>query len=327
MKLLVAGGGSIGERHIRNAKRIKGVGVSVCEPRQERAKELKECYDLDEIVPDYDQADLSGFDAVLIATPVQSHIDYATKAVEGGCHVLIEKPLSHSLDGIDELDKLAKEKGKVVGAAFVQKNHPIIGKTKELIDSGELGKICLARFFTAQYLPYYRPDYKDTYFVKMAMGGGVILDWTPHTINLVCYLLGEVSEVLCLKECFVLESECEDSAVMLLKMKSGAIVQVSTNAFQKNRESETHIMGEHGTAQYNFETCRVSQFIGEDQSWKYFDYHLNYGEDLFEAQVRNFVHAIEGKEEIRTGLSEAKYTMEVVFKAAKSAEQQQFVKV
>jgi predicted dehydrogenase len=323
----VAGGGSIGERHIRNAKRINGVGVSVCEPRRERATELKERYDLDRIVPDYDQADLGGFDAVLIATPVRSHIDYATKAVNCGCHVLIEKPLSHSLDGIDELDALAKEKDKVVGVALVQKNHPMITRTKKLIDAGELGKICLARFFTAQYLPYYRPDYKDTYFVKKEMGGGVILDWMPHTINLVCHLLGEVSEILCLKKCFVLESECEDTAVMLLKMKSGAIVQVSTNGFQKNREAEAHIMGEHGTAKYSFETCRVSQFTGETQSWQFFDHHLNYGEDLFEAQVRNFVNAIEGKEEIRTGLPEAKYTMQVVFKAAESAGQQQFVKV
>ena len=327
MKLLVVGGGSIGERHVRSLKRIQGVQVALCEPRQERANELKKRHDLDKIIPDYEQTDLSGFDAVVVATPVHSHIDYATKAVNAGCHVLIEKPLSHSLEGVDELDALAKCKNKVVGVAFVQKNHPIITKTKQLIDSEELGKICIARCFTAQYLPYYRPDYKETYFVSRDKGGGVILDWMPHTINLVCHLLGEISEVLCLKECFVLESECEDTAVMLLKMKTGAIVYLSTNAFQRNRESESHIMGEHGTVHYNFETCRVSHFRGNDQSWQYFDYHLSYGEDLFESQARNFIAATEGREQIRTGLEEAKYTMKVIFAAIESAKKKQFVKI
>lgn len=327
MKLLVTGGGSIGERHIRNIKRINGVTVSLCEPRQERAQELRKRYDLDEIVPGYEQTDLSDFDAVLIATPVNSHIDFATKAVNAGCHVLIEKPLSHSLEGVDELDSLAKEKGLVVGVAFVRKFHPLISNAKEIIASGKLGKLCTAYCIEGQHLPLYRPDYKQTYFVHKEMGGGITLDWAPHNVNLICHLLGEVEKVLCIEKLYALESECEDATIMILIMKNGAVVQFSSNAFQKNSESINSIVGTKGTVQYSFESCELSHFNGATQSWSSFQHHVNYGEDLFEAQARNFINAIADKEEIRTGIPEAKYTMQVIFAAIESAKKSQFIKI
>ena len=327
MKLLVVGGGSIGERHIRNFKKIKGVDVSLCEPRQKPAQQLQEQYDLSEIILDYQQACLNKYDAVLIATPVDSHVTFAMQAVEANCHVLIEKPLSMTLDGIDALEELAHNKGLITGVAFVAKSHPIITEAKAIIDSGKLGKMCTGQMIMTSHLPLNRPDYKQGYFVKKEAGGGVTFDWAPHEINILCYLMGKVKEVMCVQNTFMLESETDDTATILLKMENGATIQLHVNAFQKHRQREGCIVGVDGQVEYDFEACRVSHFDGTIQSWRYNDYPVNYGEDLFEIQARNFINAIQGKEPIKTNIEDAKYTLKVVLAAMKAAQTHKFEKV
>ena len=73
-RILVIGGGSIGERHLRCFIQTGQARVSICEPREERMAFLTETYDVDEAVPDFAAADLPAFDGVVICTPPNLHI-------------------------------------------------------------------------------------------------------------------------------------------------------------------------------------------------------------------------------------------------------------
>src|SRR3990167_7193109 len=105
MNILIVGGGSIGERHARCFLKINGIRVSVCEPDETKLKYLKGKYKIDRIYEDFNDVDFGCFTGVIIATPPNFHIPMAIKAARGGCHILIEKPLSLNLAGINQLKK------------------------------------------------------------------------------------------------------------------------------------------------------------------------------------------------------------------------------
>lgn len=80
-------------------------------------------------------------DAVVISTPDATHFDYAMEALRCGYHVLLEKPAAATLEQCCEIARLANEKGLTVSVCHILRYHPYFVKIKEIIDSGELGKV------------------------------------------------------------------------------------------------------------------------------------------------------------------------------------------
>ena len=131
MHFLIIGVGSIGERHLRNFLRIEGVRCSIAEINAELRKKIASEYEVQASYADYLDADLSSFDGVVICTPANTHIPMATDIVAAGTHVLTEKPLAMSLEGVDELIKLRDKKSVVVSVAFILRCDPVIAETRE----------------------------------------------------------------------------------------------------------------------------------------------------------------------------------------------------
>ncbi len=107
MNILIVGGGSIGERHLRNFLKVGELKVSLCEPKGDRLKVLEQKYNIDQAFTDFERVDLSCFDGVVICTPPNLHIPMALRVVKDSCHLLIENPLSHNMEGVDELINVA----------------------------------------------------------------------------------------------------------------------------------------------------------------------------------------------------------------------------
>jgi len=111
LRILVLGCGSIGERHIRCLTNVGGVTITPVDPRPERLQAMKERYGTTAGLEDYGKADLGEFEAVWVCTPSDQHVPQALRAAEAGCHVLVEKPISTTLDGVDELIAACHEAG------------------------------------------------------------------------------------------------------------------------------------------------------------------------------------------------------------------------
>jgi predicted dehydrogenase len=103
------GCGSIGKRHLRAFKKIKGVEVIPCDPRKEVLKEIAESYSLAEVYKDIKEVNLEGIDGMVICTPPHTHIPIALEGARANCHLLVEKPFSNKLDGIEELIQLTHQ--------------------------------------------------------------------------------------------------------------------------------------------------------------------------------------------------------------------------
>src|SRR4051794_30958568 len=102
-RLLIVGVGSIGERHLRCAQHIQSVELAICEINAGLQQTIAERYSIQHVYTDFDAALAARPTSAVICVPANLHVSLARRLVESGIHVLIEKPLSTSLDGIDQL--------------------------------------------------------------------------------------------------------------------------------------------------------------------------------------------------------------------------------
>lgn len=329
MKFLVIGCGSIGERHIRNLKSPLARDIIACDIRKECLRLIDKKYGI-ETYDDIEKALDQQVSAVLICTPTSTHIPIALSAANRGQHLFIEKPLSHTLDGIDQLIRIAQEKKLVTLVGCNTRFFASMKFVKKLLDSDSIGRVLLARAACGFYLPYWHPweDYRKGYTANKSLGGGIILD-DIHEIDYLRWLLGEVGEVFCVSDKISnLEMDTEDFAAMLLKFKSGTIAEVHLDCLQHTYRRSCELIGEKGLIIWDYIKGSVRLFAEKERKWRVFSEDLRTGEnDMFIAELKHFIDCIEGKDMSINNVTEAKRVLEVALAAKKSARTGRFIKL
>ena len=133
----------------------------------------------------------------VVATPAPLHVPLATELAEAGVHVLIEKPLATSTEGVARLQKVVDDRGVVVGVAYVYRSHPLIRSVREAVASGRFGQPVELVAVAGQHFPTYRPAYRTIYYNNRATGGGAIQDALTHVINAGEWIVGPVDRLVC----------------------------------------------------------------------------------------------------------------------------------
>src|SRR5688572_31105471 len=252
MKFLIAGLGSIGRRHFRNL-------ISVCEKDIILLRTRKATLPDDELTGFPVETDIQEAlrkykpDAVIVSNPTSMHLDIAIPAAEAGCHILLEKPVSHSLERLDVLEKAAKKSESRILVGFQFRYHPTLNKARELIQEGALGKVLTVHAHWGEYLPQWHPweDYRQSYAARADLGGGVIVTLT-HPLDYLRYLLGEVESLWSFNgHISPLEIDVEDVAEIGLRFVNGAVGGVHVNYFQRPPVHRLEIVGTDGTLRWD----------------------------------------------------------------------------
>jgi predicted dehydrogenase len=193
-KIIIIGAGSIGRRHATNLTAL-GTDVSMFDVNQEFLNTVCSENNWDPIHDLNFALDQDQYDAAIICTPTNLHIPYAQKAVDAGLHIFIEKPLSHTMNGIENLIAAQKQKGLIGMAGFNLRYEPGLQYIKQHLDPA---RVAFAHVESGSYLPGWRPgtDYTKGYSANKSMGGGIILD-DVHEIDYACWLFGYPNSVLC----------------------------------------------------------------------------------------------------------------------------------
>src|SRR5579872_6419572 len=131
-RIVVVGAGSIGERHIRCFLATGRADVEFVETKAALAAEISERYGVKRHT-DLDAALGTQPSAAVIATPAPLHVAQATRFAEAGVSILIEKPLSVSLDGVERLRTAATERNVTVGVAYVYRAYPMFASLRDAI--------------------------------------------------------------------------------------------------------------------------------------------------------------------------------------------------
>lgn len=155
----------------------------------ERAVELAGKYDVPYTAADYKEilADKE-VTAVSVCTPNDSHAAIAIDCLNAGKNVLCEKPASVSYSLVKEMKEAADRNGKILNIGVVNRFNTAVNKIKQMIDDGELGRIyhiyCSFRAHRSI------PGLGGQFTTRAKAGGGVLIDWGVHFLDLIFYCIG-----------------------------------------------------------------------------------------------------------------------------------------
>jgi predicted dehydrogenase len=187
-------------------------------------------------------------DLVIIGSPSGLHARQGIAAAEQGLHVLTEKPIDISTRSADELIEVADRARVKLGVIFQDRMKPHIRQWKDWIDHGLLGKPLLVDARVKWYRPpeYYRNSrWRGTLELD---GGGALINQGIHTIDLLLWLLGEVSRVQAQTATELHSIEAEDTATAILEFSSGTLgLFHATTAAYPGYPRRVEISGTEGT--------------------------------------------------------------------------------
>jgi len=319
MKVLVVGSGSIGRRHMRNLRALGIQHLAACDPDPDRLAPMVTELGIQPFA-DFDKAmTATKPDFVFVCTPPVFHVPQALRAVQAGAHVFVEKPLSHTLDGVDELIAEAETRQRVVQVGYNLRFHPGLQKVKQLVEDGIIGQILWTRVEVGQYLPDWRPwqDYRQSYTARRELGGGIILD-ASHELDYIMWLLGQPSEVMCMAgKVSALEVDVEDCATVLLRFASGAHADVHMDFVQRGYARSCKLAGERGTIIWDSPAHQVRIYQAETDSWETIPY-ISDSNEMYVAEVQHFLGCVDQAMTPLVDLKQAKTVLKVAL-AAKSA--------
>jgi predicted dehydrogenase len=340
MKFLIAGLGSIGRRHFRNLIALGEKDIVLLRTRKATLPE-------DELAGYPVETDLQEAlnkhkpDAIIVANPTSLHLDVAVPAAEAGCDILLEKPVSHSLERLDEFQNVAQKSGSKILVGFQFRYHPTLNQARELIRSNTLGRILTVHAHWGEYLPQWHPweNYRQSYAARADLGGGVIVTLT-HPLDYLRYLLGEVDSLWSFNgHISPLELDVEDIAEMGLKFVNGAVGGVHVNYFQRPPVHRLEIVGTSGTLRWD-NADGILHFYQMPASFGSFSdnppaavvetfsppegFERN---QLFVAQTRHFLDVVRGEAEPVCRLEDGVMALRLALAAYESQRTERIVKV
>src|SRR5262245_9347888 len=230
MKALFVGLGSIGQRHLRNLRELKGESVDIFAWRArgldrvltntlevESGANLQSRYGL-RFVPTLEAGLSEKPDVTFICNPSSLHVPVALAALRAGSHVFVEKPLSNCMDNVDALITEADRTGLVAYLGSQFRFHPAVKDLQRSLNTGGIGRVLAVRAVVGEYLPDFHryEDYRSTYAARRDLGGGVVLTQI-HELDYLSLLFGMPRRVFAIGgHLSDLEIDVEDVAAILL---------------------------------------------------------------------------------------------------------------
>ena len=322
LRFLVLGCGSIGMRHIRNLAALNAGEILVHDPDEARAREAAirfgavECANLK-------HAWERGPDAVLITAPTHLHVPLALEAVGHGCHLFIEKPLSHRLEGTTDLIEAVQERDLVSLVGCNMRFHPGLMTVKKLVEEGAVGRPIAVRAQMGHYLPDWRPqqDYRTSYSAHRQQGGGIILD-SIHELDYLGWLLGEIRDVACFwGKLSDLDIDAEDTAAIILRFASGVIGSVHLDYVQRTYRRTCQLIGDEGTVAWDYRNGEVRLCRTPDQEPEVHSSPSDWDPNcMYIDEMRHFLKCLTGEETTVQGVEDAAVTLRIALAALEAGE-------
>ncbi|MBI2562907.1 MAG: Gfo/Idh/MocA family oxidoreductase [candidate division NC10 bacterium] len=323
MRIVVIGAGSIGQRHFRNLLALGHDVVAVLDPDAARREEVQRIAPARCLVTADERSVFEGdADAAVICSPNHCHLDQALAAVRRSWHVFVEKPLSHTLEGIDALVEEAARGRRAVLVGCNLRFLPSLQLVRRLVEDGRIGRPLSARAHCGYYLPYWRPttDYRSGYGARQATGGGIILD-SIHEFDYLTWLLGMPREVFAYAgKVSTLEIETEDTADVLMRFDYGTVANVHLDYLQRTYRRSCDLIGEDGVIAWDYIAQSVTVYGKDDRRMEVFQETINAERNqMFVDEMRHFVRCAEMGEPPMLDAAGARGVLEVALAAKASA--------
>lgn len=320
--VLIAGFGSIGQRHFRNLKSLGCRNFILYRTRQGTldAEIAADCRS----VSDLDEALTLGPRVAIISNPTSLHMPVALAAARAGCDLFLEKPLSHEKTDCVELTELARKNELVTMIGCQFRFHPLLIRLRAELQTGRLGEVISANAEWGEYLPAWHPweDHRKSYSARSDLGGGVILTLI-HPLDYLYWFFGPVDRLhASTRAVESLGTEAgEDCAEITIEFASGPVARVHLDYFQRPPTHTLVIQGDAGSATLDFHAQTLT--------WKATDgtqtvdtvpaaFERN---TMFVDEMRHFLTAVERRQSTDIPLADGVAVLDIALRAKRSAQE------
>ena len=325
---MIAGFGSIGRRHFRNLLALGEQDIRFFRTRKSTLPE-------DELAGYMVENSLEEAlhhkpEAVIVSNPTGAHLDVAIPAVQAGCHLLLEKPISHNLDRLPELEQAMRSSGSRLLVGYQFRFHPVLQQVKRLLDEGAIGRPLSARAHWGEYLPDWHPweDYRNSYSARGELGGGVVLTLS-HPLDYLHWFFGEVDNLWAyVDQVSDLELHVDDFAEIAMRFHNGVSASLQVNYFQRPPVHRLEVAGTLGTLTWDNSEGTACLYRVSSGRWENIlpppGFERN---DLFISEMRHFIEVAAGSSEPCCTLEDGKTALELALAAMQSARQRRCIQL
>lgn len=316
LKFALLGCGRIAKRHseLLGLNQIDGaLLVAVCDIVTTKAQAIGEKFSIPYFTNLSQMINEVNIDVVVVLTESGNHARDVIEVAKFKKHIVVEKPMALTLDDADRMIDACDESGVKL---FVVKqnrfNIPVV-KTREALEEGRFGKLILGtvRVRWCRHQKYYDQDeWRGTW----ALDGGVLTNQASHHVDLLKWMMGEVESVQAMSATALAKIEAEDTVVVNLKFRSGAlgVIEATTAVRPNDLEGSLSILGEGGTVEiggFAVNQMKVWSFCEEKTEDKdvmetysvnppnvYGFGHQAYYEHVVDSLLENRKHLVDGLE-------------------------------
>jgi predicted dehydrogenase len=324
-RLLIAGFGSIGARHLRLARSLlPHAQILVMRHRGDQQVPVG----ADGCVNTLEQALAFRPEAAVIAGPSTMHAALALPLAKAGAHLLIEKPIDASSEQIPQLLNACDENRCLLLVGYNLRFLPSLRAFRDAVHRGQAGRILSVRAEVGQYLPSWRPaiDYRDSVSASRKLGGGVLLELS-HEIDYLRWIFGELVWVkAAAARQSALEIDVEDCAHLVFGFRPDdahhqLMVRLDLDFIRHDTSRSCVAIGDAGSLRWNGLTGVVDFFAASDSTWQTIASLPNNGDESYLAQWRHFLACIAGEEAPLTSGIDGLRALQAVEAARQSASQ------
>lgn len=253
LKFALVGCGRISKRHaelLGHGEIAKAALAGVCDIVREKAQKLGEQFN----VPHFD--DMHAMmkavrpDVVVVLTESGNHAKHVIELAPYGKHIVVEKPMALTLDDADAMIAACQVAGVKLFVVKQNRFNVPVQKAREAMEAGRFGKLVMGTVRVRWCRPqaYYDQDpWRGTWM----MDGGVLTNQASHHVDLLEWMMGEVDSVFAMTRTALVDIEAEDTAVVVLKFRSGAlgVIEATTAVRPKDLEGSLSLLGSEGTVE------------------------------------------------------------------------------
>jgi predicted dehydrogenase len=313
MKVLIAGLGGIGQRHLRNLRAVLGEKPEILAYRVRRlsrvitpalqadqSRNIEKEYGL-RVFEDLEGALAEQPEIAFICNPSSLHIPVALACIRAGCDLFLEKPVSNSLDGIEELAQAVERSRRIVMVGYQLRFHPCFLALQECVAERRIGALLAARANVGEYLPGWHPyeDYRQMYAARADLGGGVIVSQI-HEFDYLYALFGFPLRVFSLGgHLSRLEIDVEDIASTLMDFRIDGRplpVHLHQDYVQRPPSRGCEVLGDEGKLLMDLVQLVFTRYdqqgnVVETRQWHDFERNR-----LFLDELRHFLECVETRQ-------------------------------
>jgi UDP-N-acetyl-2-amino-2-deoxyglucuronate dehydrogenase len=235
----------LGHQQIQNARL-----AAVCDLVEEKAQKIGQQFNVPYFSDAHDMLKEVAVDAIVVLTESGNHAKHVIELAKYGKHIIVEKPMALTLDDADAMIRACDESGVKLFVVKQNRFNVPVAKLREALEQNRFGKLVMGtiRVRWCRDQGYYDQDaWRGTW----ALDGGVLTNQASHHVDLLEWMMGDVESVFAKSTTALVDIEAEDTAVVVLKFRNGAlgVIEATTAVRPKDLEGSISILGETGTVE------------------------------------------------------------------------------